>query len=438
MGNGNFTPANYDETQMHEDFYTQSYTGHGSDRVPIGDGWMSIGAKIVQDPSTSELYVTAADGKRWFLTKGGKPLPNMADRVKLAANYRAGPALMITGPPSAPKYTMFSANDESTGSNWKPISINSYQDLYHAMKENRTNFDSRHAGSLGFAAVNPFLDRPRDVWSAVADENRAIAVAGAELVVPVAEAVLDDFVPFSSSVLNATGITDMLETGLSKALAWGYLRDTTWKSSVPFFAPMSNVLTDPRVDARLAAVKTDAQQWVNNISDPTLSGILREPTNTPQEKVAALQKIQERTKQLYATTVRQKLEHNLSELQRVGALASASDKADVGFDISTLQGGLEQAQTADEILHVAKFVNDKVLDHVVNHLTDQQKQALQVHPSTGSSSRWNQSVAAPQVSHVRHQEDESYAPAAAPVSGEVPAINGDGAHPATQHGDIHG
>ena len=364
MGNGNFTPSNYDETQMHEDFYTQSYKGGGSDNIPMGDGTISLGAKILQDTSNSELYVTDRAGKRWYLTEHGKPVPNVAARVKLAANYKSGPAVMITGPPSHPTYTMFHGSDEDTGTMFHPLVVNNYSDLYTAVKGGHNRYQGKAKdSSLGDAAVNPFMKRPRDVWSAVADENRAIASVGADIVVPVAEAVLDEFVPFSSSILNATGLTDLMQNGLREALAAGYLHED-YKSSTPFYPPMSNVITDPRLTKSVEASRQDAHIWSIKTRDVALGGILAEQPKTPQEQVAFLGKVQERTKQLFALQTKRLMEHNLSELKRVG------------YDTAELEGGIEGAQTADQILRVAKFVNQRVIKDIVPGLDDSQKHTL--------------------------------------------------------------
>ena len=371
MGAGQFKPDNLDETQMHENFTTAAYGKQGrGDRIPMGDGQIQMGAKILQNPETSELYVVDDRGHHWDLTSHGKPLPNVIDRVKLAANYKQGPAVMITGPPTHPNYTMFSATDEDTGSFFHPVVVNNYSDLYHAV-EHRGNFAKDEIGQIGFAAVNPFMERPRDVWSAVADENRAITNFGADLVVPVAEAVLDDFVPFASSVLNATGITDLLQHGLSDALHASYDRKE-WESSTPFYPPMSNVITDPRLDHTLASASREAETWASKTNDPSLQSILGDKAVTPQEKVAKLDKMHERTMQLYASATKKVMDHNLAELTRVGV------------DVSDLEAGLAAADTADQILHVASFLNGRIQKQIVPGLDSGQKEQLMYAQTTTS------------------------------------------------------
>ena len=140
--------------------------------------------KILQDLQTSQLYVNTPAGQKVWLTSSGKPLPNAAQLIKQGTNWGVGPAVMISGNPLRPTYSMFSAGDESPGKGYKPITINSMADVKYAMSLNddayNTNkvtdsyLNNKNSGQFGLASVSgPFAPRPRDVWSGVADFNRA-------------------------------------------------------------------------------------------------------------------------------------------------------------------------------------------------------------------------------------------------------------------------
>ena len=106
-------PTDYsssDPTKMQGDAWLQTYKhdpyAH-TDRIPWGNkgSHLSIGAKVLQDVPGTDMYVQNAQGKKIFITKNGKQLPNAAQLIQQDPNYGLGPLVEILGPPTDPRTT---------------------------------------------------------------------------------------------------------------------------------------------------------------------------------------------------------------------------------------------------------------------------------------------------------------------------------------------
>ena len=113
-----------------------------ADTMQYGNTKLQFGVKMIQDtdpgPREGDLYVTDPNGKRLYFTHDNKPYPNAGLIIKNGAGYANGPAVMITGSPLQPQYTMFySKNADLHGptNQWTPIPINSKADVLKAMDQ---------------------------------------------------------------------------------------------------------------------------------------------------------------------------------------------------------------------------------------------------------------------------------------------------------------
>jgi hypothetical protein len=248
-----------DPSKMQQDSWTNTYTNDPNaktDRITWGNkgSHLAIGVKILQDLTNSQLYVKTAAGQKIWLTDNGKPLPNAAQLIKQGTNWGVGPAVMISGNPLKPTYSMFSAGDESSGQGYKEININSMADVKYAMSLNddayNTNevtdsyLNNKNSGQFGEASVSgPFAPRPRDVWSGVADFNRASNDIFEKIVIPVAADVIGKVIPGFGFISQVTGLQDDLQSALDKA----YYTKKELAKPTQFQNYMSDRITDPRL-----------------------------------------------------------------------------------------------------------------------------------------------------------------------------------------------
>ena len=286
MGNTlNNPPTSYsssDPSQMQQDAWTNTYTADPNaktDRIPWGNkgSKLAIGVKILQDTTNSQLYVNTAAGQKVYLTQDGKALPNSGNLIKLGLNYGVGPALEISGNPLHPVYTMYSAGDESPGKGYAPITIHNMADVQYAMSLNSDAYNTRkvtdtylnnkNSGQFGLASIaGPFLARPRDVWSGVADFNRASNDIFEKMVIPVAADIIGKVVPGFGIISSVTGLQQDLQNVLDTA----YNSSRKFKvdpTTNTFQSYMANQIKDPRLQPYFHAT----QQQNNDLLKSTKS-----------------------------------------------------------------------------------------------------------------------------------------------------------------------
>ena len=142
--------------------------GRYQDYVPIGAGQVPVGAKILQNRQ-NELYVIDGRGNPITLTKNGVPKPNASQLLRSDPNWGKGPTMGFLGSPANPKVVMWTASDMAKSSKFTPVVVNSYDDFYHAMKNQVEGVGSNQIldSDYGQAATDPFIDHPRDVWTGV-------------------------------------------------------------------------------------------------------------------------------------------------------------------------------------------------------------------------------------------------------------------------------
>ena len=286
MGNTlNNPPTSFsanDPSKVQQDDWTNTYTGDPNaktDRIPWGNkgSKLAIGVKILQDTTNSQLYVNTAAGQKIYLTKDGKALPNSGNLIKLGANYGVGPAIEISGSPLHPVYQMYSATDESPGEGYKPITINNMADVQYAMSLNDDAYttkdvtnqylNNKNSGQFGSASIaGPFLARPRDVWSGVADFNRASDDIFEKMVIPVAADVIGKVIPGFGTISSVTGLQQDLQNVLDTAYA-NSRKSQAKPTTSTFQSYMANQITDPRLQPYFQAT----QQQNNDLLKSTKS-----------------------------------------------------------------------------------------------------------------------------------------------------------------------
>ncbi len=215
-------------SKMHGDFFTNTYNqrvnqpSDPADSVPWGDKGSSvqIGAKIILDNNNNQLYIMTRANQKVYLTKDvngtATPLPNAQMIVQSAKNYGRGPCMQFMGTPDNPTIYMYTGNDMTPGTQFKPIEINSMADFQQAMIEGVAGEGINHkfSGMYGQAAISPFQPLPKDVWSGVGVMNRAMDTIGEQLILPIAIEAVGSFVPGFSTFIAVTGIQDEIQGGI--------------------------------------------------------------------------------------------------------------------------------------------------------------------------------------------------------------------------------
>ena len=276
-----------DTNKMQQDAWTNTYTGaprgaKGVDSVEWGNkgSRLSFGVKIIQDTTTNQLYVTTPAGHKVWLTTNGVPLPNASQLVKFGANFGVGPAVMISGDPLKPTYSMFSASDQSPGKGYKEININSMADVKYAMSLNSDAYDTnaitnsylnnKNSGQFGEASISgPFAPRPRNIWSGVADFNRASNDIFEKIAIPVAADLIGKVIPGFGFISSALGIQDDLQNALDKA----YNTRKVLNAPTQFQNYMSNRIKDPRLQPLYAETAAENARLLKKTGEKANSNV---------------------------------------------------------------------------------------------------------------------------------------------------------------------
>ena len=331
MGNAlDSAPASYssaDPTKMQGDVMGQAWLqtyrhdpyAH-TDRIPWGNkgSHLSIGAKVLQEVPGRDLYVQNAQGKKIFITRNGKQLPNASELIKQDPNYGLGPMIEILGPPTSPEYYMWTGTEMTHGDAYRAVKVNSMNDLVNAITSSTDPsiaspaLDHRHSGQYGDASISgPFQKMPKDIWSAVGEENRAIGAVGSQLVVPIAADVIGNFIPGFGAVTSATGLQQDLTDALTNTVN-SYKKNMQYKGTSDFNLGMANVITDPRLtnyyDESHAGYTNMARQTQNH--DPS---VLAMPNQTPEQKILKARALEESAGSMQADQNAKQLESLMAQ-----------------------------------------------------------------------------------------------------------------------------
>ena len=374
MGNTlNNPPTSYSSSnpsQMQQDAWTNTYTADPNaktDRIPWGNkgSHLSIGAKVLQQVPGVDLYVQNAQGKKFFITKGGKQLPNAFDIIKNNdPNFGYGPLVEILGPPTSPEMYMWTGTEMTHGDAYKPVKINSMADLQNAITSN-TNpsiaspaIDHKHSGQYGDASISgPFQKMPKDLWSAVGEENRAIGTIGSQLVVPIAADVVGNFIPGFGAVTSATGLQQDLTDALTNTVN-SLKKNMQYKGTSDYNLSMSNIITDPRLtnyyNESHAGYTNMAHQTQNH--DPNVLGM---PNDTPEQKILKARALEESAGSMQADINAKQLESLMAQTKLKYPKLSWNY-------FNQMSSGLALATTAQQKMNILNHFSDKLIGQVKN------------------------------------------------------------------------
>lgn len=342
-----------------------------ADSMAYGNTRLQFGAKIIQDsdpgPNQGQLYVVNNADKRLYITHGGQLAPYASDYVQQAKNYGNGPAVTITGSPLNPKYSMFYAQggDMHKGNNWTPLTVNSPQDIKEAMQSGMQGLDihsGKYSNMYGQAAINPFgAKEGGDAWTAGGDFSRALTGVVSQLMVPVAEGVLDDVVPFASTVLGVTGANKAIQGGIDNLVA--HSGGKMYQSTSQFDPAMSNIIKDPRLPAYLKQAQDTSHSYVAKYGASDYVQTAKLAQDTPQQQLQKARELSKENENLYVQQQVQEMTDTASKLQQM-----VGDKADPAL-WQNIKTGLATAQTNQQKLNVINHFGKQIQSQVLPLLT---------------------------------------------------------------------
>ena len=393
MGNAasDKVPTSYstdDPTKMQGDSWLQTYKHNPyahTDRIPWGSkgSHLSIGVKVLQDMNNSQLYVQNTSGKKIYITKNGQQLPNAGELIKQGANYGLGPLVEITGPPTNPSMYMWTGQEMSEGNKYAAQKINSMADLEFAMTQDGASvtqkaLDHAHSGMFGEASISgPFQNMPRDVWSAVGEENRVIGAVGSQLVVPVLADVVGNVIPGFGMITQVTGLQNDLQTVLNKTLGKAITnakQKLQYKQTSDYQLGMSNLITDPRLNdyymhSHVGYTNLSKQSQTH---DPS---ILAMPNVTPQQKILKARALQNAASDMQA-------DQNAQQLESVMAQTKIKYPHLDWAYYDQLESGMKLALTTSDKLNILDAFSNKLIGDVQNAQATQEATASQSTPSS--------------------------------------------------------
>jgi len=356
-------PDNYDIMKIHRSDYLQAYRNESNNRIEdnirLGQHQLRVGAKIISDLQTGQLYVSDKNGKKVWLSEKNKMKSNAAELVKQARNYGQGPAVRISGSITNPKYEIFGATDMSEGSNYTPKQVKSAEDIRRVIERGHMGLDpdsGEFGASFGNAAVNPFVERPRDIWSGTADFNRGMDQVGKMFVVPVVEGAVERFIPGFSQISQITGLHDVMQSGLESFIDFHKKEPD---GAAVFDPALAQQIVDPRVDDYLAHMNQQLQ--INKTKYPHDKDMIDASNlveDDPTQKFKKLRDIERINSRIYADESVKNLRATANQFKE---MLGDSDLGD--FNWENIEGGLNAAETPEQKMRVVnlflgKFQND--------------------------------------------------------------------------------
>ena len=403
-------PKTYDTTKTHEGDYMAAYEHNRKanyfepEDIPIGGGTLEIGAKILEDvmERPGEMYVMSEHGKKKiWLTENGVYKQDVSRLIRKADGYKAGPTMAILGTPSKPRYLMWAATDETEGEDWKPVEIKSYQDLQHYLELGHSNLEpGKFAGSYGSLGVDVFEKKPSDVWTGVADFNRTTNA----FALPVMDMVLDEFTGGMGSLfLQVTGIQNKIGEQLDKIavenedISKGYTSNVTETDD-----NMSDFISDPRLPAYFAAVKSQSAQngrrFSSNDSGKEINKIVsRFHEGTPKWRMKKLRKLEEANLNLTGDVQMDTLRDTVAQLQQ----------AVPNYDWKSIQDDMKTANSAADKIQMVEKYGAEIQNNVMPLL--QQQMAKQQQLQAQAMAQQQQLQAQAMAKQHKIEADKQYA-----------------------------
>ena len=397
MGNaGSQRPQTFDNSVVHESDYLQTYRGGNSNgKIPMGAGQpgMSIGAKIIKSTTAlkdrhgivqpaGEWYVETKEGSRLFLSSGGQFIPQAKQYIKNAKGYGEGPAIMIAGTASQPKYTVFSSTSTAPGSNYSPMTVTNLADLKKAIKYGHENEPAGpYSNMYGSAAVDPFLDRPRNSFSDLADFGRG-ALQVVDLVAePLLEYGIDAITDsnLGSVLMQVTGLSNKIQEGLDSLTD---IKGIEFNSTTGAGDGLSNIIGDPRVDEELSRIEEGSRKRVSdypgNSYSSKLSNILNQRTSNKHDRVLRLRKLKAMNLGVDGENQMNILKKTVSIMKKL-----VPNPPDLSWD--SIERNIQNVSTPEDMVKMAQLTTRNLVSKVlpiVKQKTAQTQQAASVPSKT--------------------------------------------------------
>ena len=320
-----------------------------ADSMQYGNTRLQFGVKLIQDtdpgPRQGDLYVTDPNGKRLYFTHDNKPYPQAALIIQHGQGFGNGPAVMITGSPLQPQYTMFtSKNADLHGptNQWTPVPINNKADILKAMAQGPHGTGGKYANMYGDASIDPFgAKEGRNAWTDINQVEHTIATVIGQVALPIAETALDSFLPGSSLLLQATGINKAIQGGIDSMMA-----PPAEVPSGPFDPQISNMIKDPRLPGYLQQVQDQSQQYIAKYGATGYQASQGLAVSTPQQQIEKARDIAQENQDLYVQSQVQSMQDNITALKKILPPGSGND---IFNNINT---GLKLAGTNQQKLNV--------------------------------------------------------------------------------------
>lgn len=364
MGNDFGHPLDYSNKVRDIKGYTNVYKKGGINNVPMGQGSMSMGVKILQDMKKGEMYVTTNSGKK-YVTKNGTLLPDASEIIKSGLNYGRGPAVMISGDPEFPQYSMWSASNTTAGG-YEKIVINNKEDLDYAVKRLRKQTGPIESSEYGFAAVNPFLAAPRDLWSGVADFNRSSDKIGEQLLMPVVGSVADEFIPGIGLLLESTGVNKAITNAITQS-SENRRKSKIHQSGRNLSYELSSQITDPRLEPAMRS----AMLWSMHNAPGKYAKRLASAQTTGSDMRHKLMKMR--------FVNRHELAHNQSH--ELGENLARFEKIIPDFNYKGIRKQLNSTMPPKERLALVSKINRQIKSSLLPKMQKLQESALQAEQS---------------------------------------------------------
>ena len=280
---------------------------------------------------------------------------------------------MLSGNPLRPDYTMFSAGDESPGAGYKEVPIHSMSDVKFAMSGNDdayssnkftdTYLNNKNSGQFGLAAVSgPFAPRPRDVWSGVADFNRASNDIFEKIVIPVAADVIGNVIPGFGTITSVLGIQDDLQKALDKA----YYTKKVLDKPTQFQTYMSEKIKDPRLQPYYAATLSQNAKLRQKTNEKADQNVQQMASATNAGMLLKARALEDRNSSLTITETENQLNNIIGQLKtRLG------NKVDWSY-FDQMKYGLAATSDTDAQMNILTHFTNKLNSEVTPLLQQQQ------------------------------------------------------------------
>ncbi len=383
---------------------TYRQNSNTADSIAFGKGKIQFGVKILQDidggAMQGQMYVVNNAGKRLYLTYKDQLRPDASERLMQGKNAGNGPAISITGNPLNPKYHMWYAagGSDHKDDTWTPIQINSKADITEALTSGMGGIDkgvqddTKYANYYGQSSINPFGAKVgSDMWTNADRFGAAVTGVVSQLIIPIGESLLDDVIPFASTVLNKTGINAALQLGINSLVKGS--QGTTYKSTQQFDPQIANSIKDPRLGGYLNNLQNQSHQFIAKYGDSKYQHTQKMAQDTQSQMLQKGKALAQENEDYYVQSEAQQLTDLSTKLRQ---MLPKSD-SDIFENIKT---GLSMAETNQQKMNVINHFSTQIQSQLLPLLNNQPESPSIPPPTVPSKPESNEiQTASAQVGH---------------------------------------